>query len=181
MGHPKHLERHLGRLRVLQRRLSRKKKSGSNFRKARLKVALLHERVANSRPDFLHKLSTDLVSRFDTICLEDLNVLGMIVNGRLARHVGQSGWAMFRGMVECKAEWKGKHVRTIGRFEPSSRPCYCGYYNHVLTLSDREWDCPECGRHHDRDELASNCGLMRSSSGAKLSMKASKGFLTRAS
>lgn len=161
--HPKHLEQHLGRLKVLGRRLSRKKKGGNNYRKARLKVALLHERVANSRADFLHKLSTDLVNRFDTICLEDLNVKargfalrGMMANGKLARHIGQSGWAMFDSMLEYKTAWNGKHLRTIGRFEPSSRLCQCGYYNHALTLSDREWDCPECGRHHDRDELAAN-------------------------
>ncbi|MCL6569625.1 MAG: transposase, partial [Meiothermus silvanus] len=154
--HPKHLEKHLGRLRALQRRLSRKKKGGSNYRKAKRKVALLHERVANSRADFLHKLSSDLVARFDTICLEDLSVQGMMANGRLARHIGQSGWARFVFMLGYKAAWNGKHVRTIGRFEPSSRLCYCGYYNRTLTLADREWDCPDCGRHHDRDELGAN-------------------------
>jgi len=154
--HPKHLEQNLGRLKVLQNRLSHKKKGGSNYRKAKLKVALLHERVANSRADFLHKLSTDLIRRFDTICLEDLNVKGLMANGKLARHIGQSGWAEFGSMLEYKARWNGKHVRTIGRFEPSSRLCTCGYYNHALTLSDREWDCPSCGRHHDRDELAAN-------------------------
>lgn len=154
--HPKHLEKHMGRLRVLQRRLSRKQEGSANRRKARLKVALLHERVANARADFLHKLSTDLVRRFDTLCLESLNTKGMMKNGRLARHIGQSGWAMFGEMLRYKAEWSGKHLRTIGCFEPSSRLCYCGYYNHGLTLSDREWDCPECGRQHDRDVLAAN-------------------------
>ncbi|WP_027891430.1 zinc ribbon domain-containing protein [Calidithermus chliarophilus] len=92
--------------------------------------------------------------RFDTICLEDLNVKGMMANGNLARHVGQSGWAMFGSMLEYKAAWNGKHLRTIGRFEPSSRLCVCGYYNHALTLADRAWDCPGCGRRHDRDVLA---------------------------
>ena len=154
--HPKHLEKHLGRLRVLQRRVSRKKKGSANYRKAKHAVAVLHERVANSRADFLHKLSTRLVEGFDTICLEDLSIKGMMANDKLSRHIGQSGWAMFGSMLEYKAVWNGKHVRTIGRFEPSSRLCYCGYYNHALTLSDREWDCPECGRHHDRDELAAN-------------------------
>jgi putative transposase len=168
--HPKHLEKHLGRLRVLQRRMSRKKKGSANYRKAKLKVALLHERIAHSRSDFLHKLSTDLVRRFDTICLEDLNIQGMLANGKLARHIqvtgkagmahghplGQSGWAQFVAMLRYKAQWSGKHIRTIGRFEPSSRLCDCGYYNHALTLSDREWDCPDCGRRHDRDVLAAN-------------------------
>lgn len=154
--HPKHLEKHLGRLRVLQRRLSRKQKGSNNYRKAKLKVALLHERVANSRADFMHKLSTRLVREFDSICLEDLNIQGMLANGKLARHIGQSGWGEFRRMLEYKTEWNGKHVRIIGRFEPSSRLCYCGYYHHALTLSDREWDCLDCGRRHDRDELAAN-------------------------
>lgn len=154
--HPKHLEQRLGRLKVLQRRLSRKKKGSANRRKAKLKVALLHEKVTNCRRDFLHKFSTDLVRRFDTICLEDLNVTGMLKNGNLARHIGQSGWAEFGRMVEYKTAWYGKHVRTVGRFEPSSRLCYCGWYNHALTLADREWDCPQCGKHHDRDELAAN-------------------------
>lgn len=154
--HPKYLEKHLGRLKVLQRRLSRKRKGSANYRKARLKVALLHEKVANSRADFLHKLSSNLVTRFDTLCLEDLNVKGMLANGKLARHIGGSGWTMFGSMLKYKAAWNGKHVRTIGRFEPSSRLCVCGYYNHALTLSDREWDCPDCGKHHDRDELAAS-------------------------
>ncbi|RIH85327.1 transposase, IS605 OrfB family [Calidithermus terrae] len=117
---------------------------------------VVYEKAANSRADCLHKLSTDLVRRFDTLCLEDLNVKGMMANDRLARHVGQSGWAMFGAMLAYKAEWNGKHVRTIGRFEPSSRLCYCGYYNHALTPSDREWDCPECGRQHVPVVLAAN-------------------------
>lgn len=74
-----------------------------------------------------------------------------MANAKLARHIGQSGWAMFGSMLEYKAAWSGKHVRTIGPFEPSSRLCY---YSHAITLSDRAWDCPGCGRRHDRDVLA---------------------------
>jgi len=96
------------------------------------------------------------VRRFDTVCIEDLNVAGMIRNHTLARRIAQSGWAEFRRQLEYKAQWTGKHVRVIGRFAPSSRLCPCGYYNHQLTLADREWICPQCGRYHDRDVLAAN-------------------------
>jgi putative transposase len=119
-------------------------------------MARLHERVTNRRQDFLHKLSTDLLRRFDTVCIEDLHVAGMVRNHPLARHIAQSGWAAFRRQLEYKAQWTGKHVRIIGRFEPSSRLCVCGYDNHHLTLADRTWTCPQCRQHQDRDVLAAN-------------------------
>lgn len=154
--HPQWLESELNRLKILQRRFAKTAKGSKNRTKIRRQIARLHERVANRRQDFLHKLSTDLVRRFDTICLEDLNVAGMVRNHALARRIGQSGWTEFRRQLEYKAQWSGKHVRIIGRFAPSSRLCFCGYYNHSLTLADRWWDCPECGRYHDRDILAAN-------------------------
>jgi putative transposase len=154
--HPHWLEQELQRLKRLQRQLARKAKGSKNREKVRRQIARLHERVANRRLDFLHKLTTNLIRRFDTVCLEDLNVSGMVHNRALARRIVQSGWAEFRRQLEYKAVWYGKHLRVIGRFEPSSRLCVCGYYNHALTLADREWTCPQCGRHHDRDELAAN-------------------------
>jgi putative transposase len=154
--HSKWLEQELQRLKALQRRLMRKAKGSKNRNKVRRQIARLQERVANRRQDFLHKLSTALLRRFDTVCLEDLNVSGMMHNRALARRIAQSGWAEFRRQLEYKASWSGKHIRVIGRFEPSSRLCCCGYYNHALTLADRAWTCPQCGRHHDRDVLAAN-------------------------
>ncbi len=156
IAHPKHLEQHLQRLKVLQKHLAKKKKGSSNAKKAKLKVALLHEKIGNTRKDFLHKLSTKLVRQFNTLCFEDLNIQGMMANHKLARHIGQSGWGMFKQFCEYKANWNGKHIRTIGRFEPSSRLCTCGYWNHDLTLATRVWTCPSCGATHDRDVLAAN-------------------------
>ena len=155
-GHPQWLESELYRLKILQWRLAKKTKRSRNREKIRHQIARLHERIANRRQDFLHKLSTDLMHRFDTVCIEDLNVAGMAQNHALARRIAQSGWAEFRPQLEYKATWSGKHVRVIGRFAPSSRLCPCGYYNRLLTLADRQWDCPDCGRHHDRDILAAN-------------------------
>ena len=154
--HPQWLERELYRLKILQRRLAKTTQGSKHRAKLRRQIAQLHERVANRRQDFLQKLSTNLIRRFDTVCLEDLNVVGMVRNHTLARRIAQSGWAEFRRQLEYKAAWLGKHVRVIGRFAPSSRLCVCGYYNYNLTLADREWTCPECGRHHDRDVLAAN-------------------------
>ncbi|MCL8209420.1 MAG: transposase [Actinomycetia bacterium] len=134
----------------------KKTKGSRNREKIRSQMARLHERVANRRQDFWHKLSTDLVRRFDTVCLEDLSVANMVRNRALARRIAQSGWAEFRRQLEYKAVWYGKHVRVIGRFEPSSRLCWCGYSNHALTLADRAWTCPQCGRQHDRDVLAAH-------------------------
>ncbi len=155
-SHPQWLEHELYRLKILQRRLAKTTKGSKNRAKIRRKIAGLHERAANRRLDFLHKLSTDLVRRFDTVCIEDLNVSRMVRNRTLARRITQSGWAEFRRQLEYKAAWSGKHVRVIGRLAPSSRLCVCGYYNHDLTLANRQWDCPECGCHHDRDVLAAN-------------------------
>ncbi len=112
--------------------------------------------MANRRQDFLHKRSTDLLRRFDTVCIEDLKVAGMVRHHALARRIAQSGWAEFRRQLEYQAAWSGKHVRVIGRFAPSSRLCPCGNYHHGLTRADREWTCPQCGRHHNRDGLAAN-------------------------
>jgi putative transposase len=148
---PKYLRACAERLAVLQRRLSRKKKGSANRRKALKKVALIHEKIANQRKDFLHKLSTNLVNNHDTICLEDLNVKGMIKNHKLAKSVSDASWGEFNRQLEYKANWYGKNIIRIGRFEPSSKTCnVCGLINNGLTLSDREWTC-ECGVTHDRD------------------------------
>ncbi len=154
--HPQWLEAELSRLRMLQRRMDKKETGSRNWEKARHRLAVLHERIANRRRDYIHKLSTDLIRRFDTICLEDLNVGGMSHLRKLSRRITYAGWGMFRHQLEYKAAWSGKTVRIIGRFAPTSRVCPCGYYNHAMTLADRRWECPACGTLHDRDILAAN-------------------------
>ena len=153
----KFLSRNLKRLRVEQRSLARKQKAGppggsANREKQRLVVAKLHEKIRNQRSDYLHKLSTDLLNRYDTLCLEDLHIKGMVRNRPLARSISEQGWAEFRRMCEYKAETYGKHVIQIGRFEPSSKMCsVCGATNNSLKLSDRCWQCVSCSTVHDRD------------------------------
>ena len=147
---PRHLKKDLQRLKVLQRRASRKQKGSANRRKANLKVALLHEKITNRRLDFLHKVTTKLVRENQTICLEDLNVQGMIKNHRLAQSISDVSWSTFNRLLEYKAEWYGVNIKRIGRFEPSSKMCPCGRLKDSLSLSDRVWVC-ECGVEIDRD------------------------------
>ena len=149
---PRHLRKAEKRLVKVQRQLSRKRKGSANRRKARRKVARLHEHVANQRKDFLHKLSYDITTRFGFIAIEDLNVSGMVKNHRLAKSISDSGWSNFSTMCRYKAEIRGGYVHKIERFFPSSKTCHlCGYINSDLQLSDRDWMCPECFNHLDRD------------------------------
>lgn len=138
-------------LRRQQRSLSRKQKGSKRRDKQKLVVAKLHERIFNQRSDYLHKMSTDIITRFDTIVLEDLNIKGMMKNHCLALPIGEIGWYSFISMLKYKAEWYGKNIIQIGRFEPSSKICStCGTINKELKLSDRNWTC-KCGVTHDRD------------------------------
>lgn len=158
-GNPKFLEKGQKRLAGLQQGLSKKTKGSKNYEKQRIKVAKQHRRIANRRSDFIHKLTTDLVSRFDTICMENLNVTGMTHDGNhnLANAIQSAAWSEFKRQIEYKSEMYGKNVILIGRFEPSSKTCSkCGYVKKDLTLSDREWVCPVCGERHDRDVNAAN-------------------------
>ena len=107
------------------------------------------------RNDFLHKLTTKLVSENQAICLEDLNVKGMIKNHNLAQAISDVSWSKFNELLEYKAEWNSISILRIGRFEPSSKMCSCGVINKDLKLSARTWTCKECGKTHDRDVLAS--------------------------
>jgi putative transposase len=140
------------RLMVLQKRLSRKQKGSKNRDKARLKVARMHEKVANQRADFQHKLSRELVDSHDAIVLESLNIKGMVKNHHLAKSISDAGWSEFMRQIKYKADWAGKTVVEIGQWEPSSKTCHsCGHKLDDLTLDVREWICPRCGAHHDRD------------------------------
>lgn len=153
---PRHLKQSLDKVKKLQRSLSHKTKGSKNRDKARRKLALAHEQVTNRRNDFLHKVTFYLVSNYDTICLEDLNVNGMVKNHHLAQALGDIAIGTFNTLLEYKAKERGVNILRIGRFEPSSKMCTCGYINHSLTLAIREWTCPECGSIHDRDLLAAN-------------------------
>jgi putative transposase len=158
IANPRHHKKALARLRRAQRKFSRRVKGSNNRRKQARKVAAVHEKVANRRRDFHHKLSTRLVrdNQTNAIALETLSVSGMQKNSRLARSISDAGWSSFVGMLEYKAERAGKTVLRIGRFEPSSKLCPCGVINRNLTLSDRKWKCESCGATHDRDVLAAN-------------------------
>ena len=152
---PKALAMLLSRLRRTSRSLSRKVKGSANRKKARQRLARLHARIANVRQDGLHQLTSDLTRRFSTIVLEDLNVRGMVRNRHLARAVSDMAFAELRRQVEYKAAMRGVEVIFADRFYPSSKTCSaCGHVRDVLPLSVREWTCPDCGAHHDRDDNA---------------------------
>ena len=153
-ANPKNLQRSLDRLKLLQKRLSRKQKGSANRNKARIRVARLQEHIANSRKDSLHKITHALThdSQVRTICMEDLNVKGMQRNHHLAQAVGDASFGTFLTLLEYKCSWYGVNLIKIDRFAPSSKTCgKCGYIYKGLKLSERSWTCPECGTHHDRD------------------------------
>ena len=151
---PKYLEKAEKRLKVLQRRFSKKKKGSNRREKARLKLAKAYEKVANCRTNFIHQVTSRVVRENQTIIIEDLNVRGMMKNHNLAKHISSASWSEFFRQLQYKCEWYGKNLIKIGRFEPSSKMCTCGYVNKELKLSQREWTCPNCGQHNDRDLLA---------------------------
>lgn len=149
---PKYLRTSIKALKVLQRQVSRKVKGSNRRRKAIKRLATLHEKVTNQRNDFQNKLSFKIVSENQAISMETLNVKGMVKSHCLAQAISDASWSSFVNKIEYKAEWFGKTVLRIGRFEPSSRICNaCGFYKNDLTLKDREWLCPVCGTNHDRD------------------------------
>lgn len=154
IDNPKFLRNNIERLKVLQRRASKKQKGSNNRKKANKKVAILHEKIKNQRQNFLHKLSTRLIRENQTICLEDLGVLNMMKNHNLAQAISDVSWSEFNRMLEYKAEWYGVNILRIGRFSPSSKSCECGHINKDLKLSDRVWKCKSCGRVNERDLLA---------------------------
>jgi putative transposase len=155
VANPRYLSESQAKIRRLQRHLSRKHKGSVRWNKTRLKIAKAHQKVANQRDWFLHNYTTYLVNNYDRIFIEDLNTSGMMKNHNLAGAIGDAGWAKFADMLRYKADWYGKDVVKIDRFYPSSKTCECGYINDALTLNDREWICPVCGRKNQRDPLAS--------------------------
>ncbi|MCC2973230.1 transposase [Massilia sp. IC2-476] len=149
---PKALRSLLDRVRRLSRSLSRKVKGSRNRARARLKLARLHERIANIRRDSLHQLSTSITRCFHTIGIEDLNVKGMMANSRLARAIADMGLYELRRQLEYKSAWRGGQVVVADRWFASSRLCSCcGYKHEALGLGTRQWTCSCCKTQHDRD------------------------------
>lgn len=152
-NNPKWLQKAQKKLARAQRALSRKPKGSANHEKARLQVARAYEKVTNQRQDYLHKLTTQLVRDYDVICVESLNVSGMLQNHKLAKAIQDCAWGELTRQLKYKTAWQHKVLVEVGQFYASSQLCSCcGYKNtEVKDLKVREWDCPQCGTHHDRD------------------------------
>lgn len=135
-----------------QRKLSKCKRGSNNYYKQKLIVAKLHEKVANQRKDFLHKMSNQIANDYDAVCIEDLNMRAMGQRLNLGKSVADNGWGMFTTFLGYKLADRGKQIVKIDKWYPSSKTCHvCGTINNNLTLKDREWTCEGCGTHHDRD------------------------------
>lgn len=149
---PKYYRKSEKRLARLQRRMNKCQKDSKGREKARLKVARQHERIANQRKDFLHKLSRQLIEDNQLIVIEDLNVKGMVKNHNLAKSINDAGWSEFVRQLGYKGSWYGCYIGQIDRFFPSSkRHLKCGFIYEGLTLSERQWWCPDCQEWVDRD------------------------------
>ena len=152
----KHLRKSEVKLTKLQKQLSRKSRGSNNRNKARIKVARLHEKIANQRADALHKLSTQLIKNYDIICVETLKPSNMVKNHKLAKSISDVSWSKFVRQLEYKAVWHNRLIVKVDRFYPSSQTCHvCGAKNAATKdLSVRSWICPDCGAIHDRDKNA---------------------------
>jgi putative transposase len=152
IANPHHLAKRQKRLARAQRALARKKKGSKNRAKARVRAARAHTDVRNARQNFLHQLSTRLIRENQAIYIEDLCVKGMLRAKLHSRAISDAGWSEFVRQLEYKAVWYGRPVVKVSRWFPSTKTCSaCGTTGHKLTLKDREWQCPDCGAHHDRD------------------------------
>ena len=139
-------------IKKLQRQLSKKVKGSNNRKKAQVRIAKLFERITNKKDAYIHYVTNELLTYFDTIFMEDLNVQGMLRNHHLAKAIQEVGFYKFKETLVNKALVNDKQVVFIDRFYPSSKTCsVCGYKKRDLRLSDREWICPNCGMKHDRD------------------------------
>jgi putative transposase len=161
IANPKHFKRLRYKLRQAQKALSRRTKGSNNREKARVAVARIQAAIADARKDFLHKLTTRLVRENQTIAVEDLAVKNMLIaqrgansaqNHKLAQAIADASWAELVRQLEYKCQWYGRTLVKIDRWFPSSKRCgHCGHVVDKLSLDVREWVCPECGTHHDRD------------------------------
>lgn len=168
IDNPRNLKVSERRLKIRQRRLSRKVQGSNSRGKVRFAVAAIHEKIANQRKDFHHKLSRTIVNNFGVIAFESLHVSGMMKNHNLATAIADAGWNQFVNFVEYKAGWDGREVLRVDRFFPSSKLCSdCGAKHKSLTLNIRQWVCTECGVIHDRDENAAVNILKETTRGAR--------------
>ncbi|MDY7008160.1 MAG: RNA-guided endonuclease TnpB family protein [Cyanobacteriota bacterium] len=149
---PKNINKLQKKLRLAHKSLSRKTKGSSNYQKARLKIARIHAKIKDSRLDYTHKLTTQLIKENQLIVVEDLAVKNMVKNHKLARAISDVNWSELVKQLEYKADWYGRQLIKIDRYFPSSKRCSnCGHVVEKLPLNIREWECLECGTHHDRD------------------------------
>ena len=186
IANPKHFKRLRCKLRQAQKALSRKVKGSNNREKARRKVARIHAQVADTRTDFLHKLTTRLVRENQTIAVEDLAVKNMLKNRKLAQAIADASWSELIRQLEYKCQWYGRTLVKIDRWFPSSKRCgKCGHIVDKLPLDVREWNCPKCGMHHDRDInaakniLAAGLAVKVCGSGVRPDGHESKGRLSK--
>ena len=152
VDNPGHFAKLYQKLRKVQKALSRKQKGSRNHHKARRKVALVHAKIRDSRQDFLHKLTTRLVRENQTIVAESLAVKNMVKNRKLSKAISDAGWSEMTRQLAYKARWYGRTFVQLDRWFPGSKTCsHCGHKVNALPLKVREWDCPKCKTHHDRD------------------------------
>lgn len=149
---PKTLSKYENKIARCQRQLSRTQKGSNNRKKVKEKLARLHLKVSNIRQDYLQQMSHEIANRYSFVAIENLNIAGMVKNHNLAKSISDCSWGEFVRMLEYKCSWYDCELRKIGRFEPSSKLCSnCGYKMSEMPLNIREWICPNCGTHHDRD------------------------------
>lgn len=152
LANPKNLAKSEAKLRREQRKLSRKQKGSHNRERQRIKVARVHENIANQRKDTLHKFTTLAIRESQAIAVEDLHVKGMVRNHHLAKAIADASMSEMIRQLEYKCAWHGRNFVKVDRFYPSSKTCrVCGYHYKELTLAQRSWICPECKTHLDRD------------------------------
>jgi putative transposase len=152
IANPKHFNRLYKKLKRAQKALSRKQKGSRNRDKARVKVARIHAKIRDARQDFLHKLTTRLVRENQTIVAESLAVKNMVKNRKLAKAISDAGWGELTRQLEYKSRWYSRTFVQLDRWFPGSKTCSkCGHKVDSLPLNIREWDCPKCNAHHDRD------------------------------
>lgn len=148
----RYTKKYAKKLKSAQQHLSRKKKGSNRYEKQRLKVARIHKKITNSRVDNLHKVSTDLVKKYDFIAVESLNIKEMVKNKSFSKHISDASWSTFVSFLTYKAKWNEKELIKIDRFFPSSKTCnHCNHINQSLKLDQREWNCSNCNSVLDRD------------------------------
>ena len=179
IANPQHFKKHCKRLKKAQKNFFRKQKGSKNREKARIKVAKIHLKISDSRKDFLHKTTTQLVRENQTIAIESLAVKNMVKNHKLALAISDSGWSELSRQLDYKCRWYGRTLVAIDRWFPSSKRCSsCGHIVDKMPLNIREWTCPKCGCNHDRDVNASKnilaAGLAVSVCGATVRPEQSK-------